>query len=300
MKINKFTAVLTLTFFVALSVSAQKTYTIKQNFPIGKKYLIKMISDQFISQKIGEQNIDLKQNIGTDYTFDIRNGNDSEKNIEVTYDRIYMTSETGGNKMNIDSDDQDTTKANPFRKLKGAGFTMIMLHDGSVKSINGVDKMLNDMTSSMSKDTAVVRSIKQSLAKQFNAESLKQTMESSLKIYPSKPIKIGESWVSATKVNLAMPMEMNSTYTLKDVKGNIAYLTISGTLASKGSFDAMNNKMETDLKGTNIGDAELDLNTGLIMNAHSRIEMDGTIKAQGQNIAFKLQGITKIEAKEIK
>ena len=69
-------------------------------------------------------------------------------------------------------------------------------------------------------------------------------------------------------------------------------------MVSKGSFQSMGNKMETDLTGTNIGDAELDLKTGLILKSHLRMEFSGKMQTGGQNIDFELQGINKIVGKE--
>lgn len=288
-------------YLLALSVNAfaQKSFTLKQNLPIGKKYDFNMISDQIITQKIGDQKILLNQNIGTDYTFSIKNGDNLEKDIEVIYNRIFMKSSAGKNIMQMDSDDQDTTKQNPFSGLKGASFTMTMTSDGSVKSINGLDQMLNSIAAKMTTDTALINTMKIQLAKQFNSESMKQTMESSLKIYPAKPVKIGDSWTVDTKMQMTMPIETITRYTLKEVKDGIAYLNINGTLLSKGAFETMGNKMETDLTGTNNGDAELDIKTGLILDSHLRIEMSGTMQSVGQKIDFDLQGINKIKGKEI-
>ncbi|WP_316798720.1 DUF6263 family protein [Pedobacter frigidisoli] len=297
----KKTPFLTVLYTLTISVScfAQKSFTLKQNLPIGKKYDFNMLSDQIITQQIGDKKILLNQNIGTDYTFSIKNGDNLEKDIEVIYNRIFMKSSAGGNVMQMDSDDQDTTKQNPFSGLKGAFFTMTMTSDGSVKSINGLDQMLNSIADKMTKDTALVNSIKTQLAKQFNSEAMKQTMESSLKIYPEKPVKIGDSWTVDTKMQMTMPIETITKYTLKEVKDGIAYLNINGSLISKGAFETMGNKMETDLTGTNNGDAELDVKTGLILDSHLRIEMSGTMQSMGQKINFDLQGINKIKGKAI-
>ena len=278
---------------------AQKAYLLKQNFPIGKKYDFSFVSDQIINQKIGDQKISSTQTIGTDYTFDIRNGESSDKDIEVIYGRIFMKSSAMGNGISMDSDDQDTTKLNPFKGIKGATFNMVMAADGTVKSLTGVDQMLNNMASKMSKDTAMVNRIKAQLSTQFNTGSMTQTMEASLKIYPEKPVKIGESWTISSKIKMTMPIETTTKYTLKEVKDGVAYLLVSGTLVSKGSFETMGNKMETDLSGTNSGDAELDVKTGLILKSHIRTEMIGKMKAMGQDIDFELQGINKVIGKEI-
>ncbi|MCX2573484.1 DUF6263 family protein [Pedobacter sandarakinus] len=284
--------------FLTLNAGAQKKYVIKQNFPIGKKYDITLVSDQVINQQIGGQKINMTQTIGTDYTFDIRNGDQSEKNIEVVYKRIFMKSLGMGNTMAMDSDDPDTTKLNSFRGLKGARFNMVMLPDGGIQSLTGIGEMVDNMVKKMNLDSAKSSQMKAMLKQQFSAEGMKHTMESSLKIYPEQPVKVGDTWTVDTKIQLTMPVETITKYTLKDVKGNTAYLNINGTLVSKGEFSSMGNKIQTNLTGTNAGDAELDLKTGLITKSHSRIELVGKLETMGTNIDFELQGINKITAQE--
>jgi len=291
------TKLLLLFFFIGTNVFAQKSYILKQNLPIGKKYIFSMVSDQIINQEISGQKTSLIQNIGTDYTFDIRNGEGDQKNIDVVYDRIFMKYTVRGNTTTMDSNDPDTTKLNPFKGIKGASFRMTMLPNGSIKSLIGIDGMLNNMIAKMSKDSMVMSNLKTTLAKQFDAEGMKQAMESSLKIYPDKPVKIGDSWVVDTKIQLTMPIETFTTYTLKEVKNGEAILNISGKLSSKGNFQTMGSNIQTDLYGTNSGDATLDIESGLIINSHLRTELSGTMLIKGQKMNFELQGINKIVSK---
>ncbi|MFD2285508.1 hypothetical protein GJU39_15735 [Pedobacter petrophilus] len=277
---------------------AQKSYVLKQDFPIGKNYDFTLISDQIINQQMAGKKLSLSQNIGTEYRFDIRNGEGSEKYIEVTYKRIFMKSKGMGNQMEMDSDDPDTTKENSFRGIKGATFNMVMLPDGAIKSLTGIEQMVTNMVSKMKADSTKAANIKASLSQQFNSEGMKHTLESSLKIYPDHPVKIGESWTVDTKMQLNMPVETITKYTLTAVRDDIAYLNINGSLLSKGSFQSMGNKIDTDLTGTNIGDAELDLKTGLILKSHLRIELSGKMQTGGEHIDFELQGINKIVGKE--
>lgn len=297
MKLFKILPIVTLVL-LGFSAEAQKSYVLKQNFPIGKTYDFTLISDQIINQQMAGKKLSLSQNIGTAYSFDIQNGEGLEKDIEVTYKRIFMKSKGMGNQLEMDSDDADTTKENSFRGLKGATFHMVMLPDGSIRSLTGIDQMVTKMVSKMKTDSAKAANIKASLSQQFNAESMKQTMESSLKIYPAKAVKIGDSWTVDTKMQLTMPVETITKYTLTAVKDNVAFLNINGTLLSKGTFQSMGNKIDTDLTGTNVGDAELDLKTGLILKSHLRMELSGKMQIGGQNIDFELQGINKIVGKE--
>lgn len=284
---------------ISISALAQKTYVLRQNYPTGYKYDFSINSDQIINQKIGSQDIHLTQNIGTDYTFDITEGHNGEKDVKVTYNKIFMKSVAMGNTMTYNSDEQDSTKKNPFSGLKGASFFMTVTPNGGIKTVAGIDKMLDNMAAKMSNDTSEVRQIKNALSKQFSAEIVKETMESSFKIYPEKQVKIGDSWTVDTKLQMSMPIETITEYTLKDVKDGIAILSVKGTLVSKGSFEAMGNKMETDLKGTNSGETAVDIKTGIVLNSHLRIELYGKMKSMGKDIDFEMQGINKIVGKEI-
>ncbi|KQM75131.1 hypothetical protein ASE74_03930 [Pedobacter sp. Leaf216] len=284
---------------ISISAFAQKTYVLKQNYPTGYKYDFSITSDQIINQKIDAQEIHLTQNIGTDYTFDITEGHSGEKDVKVTYNRIFMKSVGMGNTLTYNSDDQDSTMKNPFGGLKGATFYMIVTPNGSIKSVAGIDRMLNNMAKKMSTDSNKVEQIKAALNKQFSMDIVKQTMESSFKIYPERAVKIGDSWTVDTKMQMSMPIETITQYTLKEVKDDIATLSVKGTLVSKGIFEMMGNKTETDLSGTNSGETLLNIKTGIVLNSHLRVELYGKMKSMGKDIDFEMQGINKIVGKEI-
>lgn len=283
----------------SLGVWAQKTYSLKQNYPTGNKYDFSFVSDQIINQKIAGRSINSTQTIGTDYIFDITEGHNGDKDIKVTYNRLFMKSNAMGNAMTLTSDDQDSIKKNPFSGLKGASFYMTISPTGVVKTVAGIDKMLDNMAVRMSKDTSQIKQFKSALSKQFSNEIVKQTMESSFKIYPDRVVKIGDSWTVDTKMQMSMPIETITQYTLKEVKDGIAILSVKGTLISKGNFEAMGNKMETDLRGTNSGETSIDVKTGIVQNSHLRVELYGKMKSMGQDIDFEMQGINKIVGKEI-
>ncbi len=284
---------------ISVSAFAQKTYVLRQNYPTGYKYDFSINSDQIINQKIDGHEIHLTQNIGTDYTFDITDGHNGEKDVKVTYNKIFMKSVAMGTTMTYNSDEQDSTKKNPFSGLKGASFFMTVTPNGGIKTVAGIDKMLDNMAAKMSNDTSEVKQIKNELSKQFSTDVVKQTMESSFKIYPGKQVKIGDSWTVDTKLQMSMPIETLTQYTLKEVKDGIAILSVKGTLLSKGSFEVMGNQMETDLQGTNSGETSLDIKTGIVLNSHLRIELYGKMKSMGKDIDFEMQGINKIVGKEV-
>ncbi|WP_316737911.1 DUF6263 family protein [Pedobacter aquatilis] len=286
-------------FLIATSAFAQKTYLLKQAFPVGKKYAYTINSDQIIGQKAGGKESSFIQNVGTDYTFEITEAKALDKNVKVVYNRIKIKSAGMGNELTLDSEIEEVGKPNPFSGLKNASFNMLIAPNGTIKSVSGVEKMVSDMVSKMTTDSAQIKSLKASLAKQFNAEVIKQTMESALKIFPDKPVKVGDSWTILSKMNITMPIESTISYTLKEIKGNVAILTIKGNLISKGEFEVLGSKTQTDLKGINMGDAQVELTTGMILSAHTRLELYGKMNSAGSESDFDLEGITKITGKEV-
>lgn len=286
-------------FSVSISAFAQKTYLLKQDYPIGKKIDYSINSDQIINQKVGGKEVDYIQNVSTDYSFDITEAKGTDKNIKVTYKRIIIKSIGMGNELILDSDKQEAGKQNPFAGLKNSSFDMVLSPSGSIKSVSGIEKMVDLMAAKISTDTAQINQIKLSLSKQFNAEVIRQTLESSLHIFPDKAIKIGDSWIVNSKIKITMPIESSTTYVLKEIKDGVAVLSIKANLISKGDFDSMGNKMQTDLRGMNIGDAQIDLKTGLILSSHTRIELYGKMKAVDQDIDFNMEGINKIVGKPV-
>lgn len=284
---------------LSYSTFAQKTYVLKQNYPPGKKYDYNITADQIINQKINGNETNYLQNVGTDYTFEITEAIGEDKALTVIYKRIKIKSAGMGNELILDSEVDEIGKPNPFSGIKNASFSILLSPNGSIKSVSGVEKMVNAIAAKTATDSTQIEQLRLSLGKQFNAEVIRQTMESSLKIFPNKAVKIGESWTINTKMQITMPIESVTVYTLKEVKDNVAVLSVKGTLISKGDFDSMGNKMQTDLKGMNVGDAQIDLKTGMILSSHTRIELYGKMKAVDQDIDFDMEGINKITGKEI-
>ncbi|RZL46631.1 MAG: hypothetical protein EOP00_14410 [Pedobacter sp.] len=297
----KRTKIITLLVSCLISINgfAQQTYQLKQNYPVGKKYDYVLNSDQIITQKVDGKEVSYVQNVGTEYNFDISEAKAADKNIKVTYKRLTIKSVGAGNELILDSEKEEAGKKNPFGGLKNATFTMVMAPNGTIKQVSGIDKMVNDMAAKIAADTTQLNQIKISLSKQFNDVVIKQTMESSLKIFPDKAVKIGESWTIGSKVQITMPIESSTVYTLKEIKDGLATLSIKGTLSSKGEFESLGSKMQTDLKGMNVGDAQVDLKTGMILSSHTRLELYGKMKAGEQAIDFELEGINKVTGKEV-
>ncbi|UKJ08083.1 DUF6263 family protein [Solitalea lacus] len=278
---------------------AQKAIILKQNFQVGKKYSYAMLLNQNINQDIMGQKIDLKQVMDMTYSFAVNKTQGDNKDIKVVYEKVYSLTEAMGNSNEYDSSKDDGTSKNPLSAMKGAGFNMLLSSKGEVKSVTGVDKMIDAMIQKVSSDSATAQTLKETLKKQFGNEAIKTSMENALKIYPDHPVKIGDSWEVQTEVKAALPMTMKTVYTLKELKNNKAIIGISGTIGANGPAEIMGFSMQTNLTGTNIGDMIVDVKSGLPLTSNIKLNINGTLNAMGQDIKMKIEGENKISAKEL-
>ncbi|MCO4293270.1 DUF6263 family protein [Solitalea sp. MAHUQ-68] len=278
---------------------AQKAITLKQNFTAGKKYSYEMNVDQNINQEIMGQQIDMKQLLNITYSFEVTKGIVPDKNINVVYDKVYSLTEAMGASTEFDSAKDDGTGNNPLSTLKGSGFSMVVSPKGEVKSVTGAEKMIDQMARKTSSDSSAIVKVKEALSKQFGNEALKSTMEASLKIYPDKPVKVGESWLIESAVKSILPMSIKSTYTLNEVKDNKAYVSITSAITAKGPAEIMGLTLQTNLAGQNNGNMVIDIKTGVALDYTVKTDIGGTMSAMGQTIKMKINGDNKVNGKEL-
>jgi hypothetical protein len=168
-----------------------------------------------------------------------------------------------------------------FAGLIGKSFSLIFGPDGSVKSITGIDEIIQEMMNDLSaKNPAIMQSGGQ-LLKSFNSTALKQSFEQSFKIYPDKPVKIGDSW-EANQTNLIMGLEQttHNIFTLKSIENNIATIDIVTGIAAKPE----DNEIEGELSGSQEGQISMDIKTGTTLLSVLIQKQTGKFNAQGNEI----------------
>lgn len=284
---------------LSLSTQAQ-TYQLRYNLSAGKKYLYNIVSAQFTTSTENKQKLNTSQTLGTDYLIEVKEAANPGTKIKVTYKRIYSKEKSGNETFIADSDDQDTTKVNTYAYIKDGGFGATLLPDGAVQNITGIEALHHYILSKVKSTSGIETEIfKQMITQEYSAEKLSQTLETFMKIFPKEAVKIGDSWQIESLIKLGIPLKVNTKYTLKAVKNGIASISINGNLSqSEAKINPANSIL--NFKGTNIGNAEIDLKTGLMVNYHTRLEISGNFKNAKETEDVDLQSMTNIIVKEVK
>ncbi|OJV52529.1 MAG: hypothetical protein BGO31_07725 [Bacteroidetes bacterium 43-16] len=249
------------------------SHNLKFNLKPGTAYSY----DMDVLQKIEAAGTTSTNNLYSKYTFNVKEATEGNAKMEVVYDLMRMEVKSAGNTMKMSSEDQ-TPESQAFRDMVNKPFSMIVSPEGKVVSIEGWESI--DKTGTM------------------KSEDLKQTMETSLNIFPDKPVKVGDTWKKDMNTTMQMfKMNISSTYTLTEVKDNVATISLNSDI-SMLQGDAPSNGMDMNMKGTQKGKMEVDINTGMTLSGTITQDIKGEMKAQGQTMPMSITSDIKITGKQ--
>ncbi|MFC2172306.1 DUF6263 family protein, partial [Acidobacteriota bacterium] len=294
-------AVLTVTLcalLVPLSVSGRsgpkdvlKSETGKVHLQIklkkGQAVSIKTDLDQVISQEINGKKQDVHQNMLMEYRYEIVNvDSEGELTVKVTYTRVHFKQEDPAGVVEYDSADPPAIipdTALGHAALVGQHFSAKLMPDGRVTGIEGADAMIANMLEKIDiPDRELKAQIENSLKAQFGNAGLKETMESTLAVYPKKPVALGATWSKKVVLSTSLPVTVETTYTLKSRSSGLSKVDLKGRIASNPDSPPIQMggiKLSYELSGVKTGTVEIDERTGLATRAQLHQDLSGTINA---------------------
>ena len=132
----------------------------------------------------------------------------------------------------------------------------------------------------------------------LNDSTIRRMMEQSLNIYPTTPVKVGDSWERKYTTNMGfMDMAVNSTYKLVSVSNDVAHIEITATIRSIPSSNPQMKGMDIEMNGTQNGSMDIDVKSGLIQESKFTQDVSGKMKIPGAEIPMKLTSETRIIGK---
>lgn len=250
------------------------TYDLKFNLKPGAAYLY----DMDVMQNVEAAGNASTNNLYSKYTFNVKEAAEGNSKIEVVYDLMRMEMKSMGNTIKMSSEDQ-TPEAQGFRDMVNKPFSMTVSPEGKVVSIEGWE--------SIEKNGAM------------KSEDLKQSMETSLNIFPDKAVKVGDTWKKDAAMSMQMfKMNISSTYTLTEVKGNIATITMDSEIKMGQDNNTQTNGMTMEMKGTQKGKMDVELNTGMTLTGSITQDIKGEMQVQGQKMPMNIKSEIKITGKQ--
>ena len=283
-------------FFIAfLSVSMLVQAQVKLSFnpEKGQKYSYLFETEQDMKQTFMGQELPTQVVMTMLMDMDISEKNNDETTLTSTYNAIKMS--IANPMMSVEYDSQ-RPKENPteienmiatiFLGLIGKSFSVNIDQTGSVKSVSGMDELIQGLLRVLPQDNPAMQQMSGPFLQSFNDDAMKNMFEQSFKIYPANPVNVGDSWEgNITTAIMGMNQTMNNTYMLKAIEGNTAVMDVASTFVfnPEGSI-------EGEISGSQSGQMSLDVKTGMPQTSSVIQKYQGKLNAQGAEILLAVEG----------
>jgi len=266
----------------------------------GKKYEYQTEMIQNIKQNVMGQEVPMETEMNVTYLMEIMDKTPQETKVQCTYREVVFILSGPMMKMGYDSknpaenpSDMDKMLGNMFGALIGKPFIAVVAPDGSVKSVTGMDAIIEGMGSAAG-GGQIAAQMGAQLKQQFSDAAMKNMFEQSFKIYPANAVKVGDSWNSELTMS-NINSNIKSRYTLKEVSRNTATIAVESDIEME-----MGTGMEGKLTGTQTGTMVVDTKTGMSISGETTQNIKGDVKAQGFDVKMEMVTKSKTSIKEVK
>ena len=267
---------------LAMSVPAlvsSQEIMLKWGFVEGSEQVLQLTNRMEISMPIGFASQVMDQSIRMRQTVQSVESN-GDATVTVTTEHIRMEGVGPGGDQLYDSDSGDIPTDPAIlgaAAMVGQDYSMVVGADGTVKSIQGIEELIESMRSSFPPDVAPM------LGEMFNAQTLTEIAQQGVQILPTDPISPGGSWqMSFTMPNPLLGEVINTlTFILDGIEERdgrtVALLSSTGEIATDTPEDLAGLPMEMDVDAEMTGFLIFDVDRGLVLSSSTTTEMTMTM-----------------------
>lgn len=266
------------------------------------RYMYATENEMIINQEVdgNEVNSFSRTNVIASYDFERDKTN---YKITITYKsfKAHMKAGELNNELDASTAINSSEPENKiFGALNNASFVAIVSEDGKVISLTGIEEIVAKMNSIANGNANAIRTI-QSLGQQFlSKEIISKGIEENFKVMPSKAVKIGSTWAKETSIGSDFALSYPVKYTIYDIRNNKAVIQIEGNVDIQDQTAKVQGYPVTyGLKGNQKGNIEVDLSTGMSMNASSTFKAEGKMLMMGREIPMEIEVKTKVEGRKV-
>jgi len=187
-----------------------------------------------------------------------------------------------GQDMSYDSDkkDNDSTIGKSMEKI---------LNNPKNVEISKTGKVINKEESEK-KDTEADANMMTGMIDNLLNNSSGEASTLTFQVIPEKA-KVGYSWSDSVNND---ELKSNTTYTIKELKGNDATVTVKGSMQVSKKAQAQNMEFTSNSTGGFTGELVIDTKTGVVKQRNTTLETTGSVEAMGQQIPMKTKVTSEI------
>lgn len=258
----------------------------QMRFKEGQKYYLRVVTEQKISQTVSGQEQSIEQTIGLGYDLDVKNVEPNGNAwVSYTYKWAKFIQEGFAGRVVYDSSEKDLPappKTQGFAALLEETFSLKITPQGRVEEVKGLQTVRNNVGKKLPEGPmkeAMMMGLKQFISE----EGVKELMESSMAIYPEKPVGIGDSWRKTVTLTQGPAITLENEFILKNRKDGVSFIEVSSNI--KSSHKAVpvgmgSAKVSYELSGKQQGLIEIEESTGRLIRSKTNQKASGQMKVE--------------------
>lgn len=271
------------------NADGKKVYKLRLNPSRGAKYYYDVTNESSVRMEVSDRKIDQvnRSHTGVYYILD----KDSAGNLlfELSYDKLHIYSKQDDVETELDAANAATT-IDPVEKMLGAltsaRIEATMSPTGEIRSVSGYKEMTSKIMEGLSGSDAGARDIVRTRLEQMVGNGLiKNNMNQLFKIFPDSAVHVGDRWKLSSQQSATLNLNALSIFTLRKIEDGVAHVDSQGDISSDSVKTSMQGyEVTTTLKGSQEGEYEMDVQTGMLLSARIKASVDGTLDMMGRQI----------------
>ena len=218
---------LTLFVMITLNYAVFGQLTLEYKLNKGDIFTIKQNAQQIITQNLDGATHELTNTINGVLQFKVLNQEEDNYNMELIFKdlNLKINSSIQGELMNVNAKEvtAEDVQSQIFNTLLDNPVQMTLSKTGDILEVRGGDSLVLKMANASGlTDAFSLNMMKKSLEKEFGSEALSNSYKQLTYIYPSKKIKVGDTWENEYLGKLSA----KNSWTLKSITDSTA--SISG------------------------------------------------------------------------
>lgn len=301
---------LSMSLLLLALLSFGQALVIKLNPELNKTYKFKTLSNQTLTQTMG--NNEINTYINTIYTTSLKiieKTNDFFV-CEVKFDSMWVSTRNFAMSVEINSNNPGNIKSNNisdvlsaiihkycntplFLKINDKGIILEIINFNVFKNI-----ILKDIDSI---NQSIQPQVKMQVLNMIDEKQIKNNIEPIFSYIPEKQINKNESWKKVLNTeNNGIKLTSENTYKISNIENKNLILTVEANISSSSDNITFlqGNKVQYDLKGISKGNIKVDRNNGFIIEQSLKSSIEGNINVDyggnNMNIPMRISGETKI------
>ena len=295
---------------LSLYQTAEKTqYRLK--LEAGKEYYMQTITEQQISDPTPAQEQTAVMTVGTGAKLDVSKI-DANGNAQVTYTYKWIKIGVKGaiEEKVYDSSKKDSTVPKElqwFGPLLEESLLLTITPEGRISEIKELEKVRSNVRQKLPQGP--LKEIAMSSLNQWlDEQTLSESIENSIAIYPDKPVGVGDSWSRNVTYSSGSAMILENKWTLRERKNGVAIIEVASTIkpnpqAKPTEMGSPGVTSSSEFSGNQKGLIEIQESTGLIIKSKITQQMSGQNKITRPGVPDKvtpmeIKGVITIETSD--